>query len=126
MTALSIQTNIQKKSKGFNMRKIEEEMVEAVLYQQNWKKDNTKVIYFPETDISKVYLYEKHIGSYDHQTKLFEPNVSTLLAWPTVTTRSRLSALGVSIYQKNHCQYIDDIKITEHTIPEKHDILSPI
>lgn len=89
------------------MRKVEEQMVSAILERRNWSGGNTSVSYEEGNQISRVYLHgnlialvgEKYIQLYDgnYQTK---------------TTKSRLNAIlqkcGDSdrIYQKNFDWYI--------------------
>lgn len=85
------------------MRKIEENMVEAVKKRQNWKSGNTEVTVClkPLNQIViKVYLHGNEIYSlyeYEDGTQLI---YFSLAGWNTVTTRSRLRALGINITQR--------------------------
>ena len=94
------------------MRKIESEMLQAIEAKTDWQKSNTGVFY-EDCNIkygarSEVYLWGNHIGDYWHESKTFDVNVRTLLEWPSVTTISRLRALGVNVRQKNWQILIDD------------------
>ena len=84
------------------MRKIEKEMRAAIVDRRDWSKDNTTVI-FPLAGIGKVFLHGNHIADCftDSDGDLCAvPNRDTLAQWPTVTTKSRLRALGVDLTQK--------------------------
>ena len=83
------------------MRKIETAMNAAITSEQDWKKDNTKVVY--EEGVSLVYLYDNLIAMVgDTWLELFDAG------YQTNTTKSRLNAIlsahgnGERIYQKNH------------------------
>jgi hypothetical protein len=71
------------------MRLIERQMNKAILNSENWKSDNTEVIYSPERDASYVYLHGNSCG------------------YKTKTTKSRLNAIlsehgnGARIFQRN-------------------------
>lgn len=72
------------------MRKIEEEMLEAILEKRNWTFNNTKVDIID--DKIAVSLWDNVIAiKSDGQWMLCNNNC---LAWNTVTTRSRLNALA--------------------------------
>ena len=85
------------------MRKIEQQMLEAIKAKKTWSHNNTAVVYDEVIDVSFVFLHGKQIGYYDHdivqwaKKGLFFPNYKTLRDWPTRTTKSRLRALGVSV-----------------------------
>lgn len=91
------------------MRKIELEMVIALKRGLPFHKSNTAV-----TAVGNVYLHGNHIGRY-HGNGTFTVNLNTLREWPTVTTRSRLRAIGVDVYTKDYVTYIDGKPI--HKIP---------
>ena len=86
-----------------NMRKIEREMNAAILNNQNWQKDNTKVTYDPETNESQVYLYGNHIATIgDDFVQIFDGG------YQSNTTKSRLNAIlsehgikGEGVFQRN-------------------------
>lgn len=104
------------------MRKIEENMKAAVFTMKNWQQDNTQV---------KVYTKGgfKVLDVYLHGNKIFEGwedgrQFFTLAGWNTVTTKSRLRALGVNIRQKNGDVILNNsITIDEnkwYSVDEKH------
>ena len=77
------------------MKKIEEQMVEAVKNRQNWEKSNTKV----EVAFGNVYVYlfgNLIAWGKSHKTLKF-----STCGWHTPTTRNRLNALGANCYIKN-------------------------
>lgn len=84
------------------MRKIEKEMLEAVIKKLPWSKDNTRV-----TELGEVYLYGNYLGYMDYATNKFIPTVITLLKFPTNTTKSRLRALGVDVTTRKGITYLD-------------------
>ena len=90
------------------MRRIEEQMVDAVENKNNWVKDNTSVHYIPDCDYSDIYLHGHMIATkYHYGKESIEVNVSVLQDWPTVTTKSRLRALGVNVTTKAGVTYLD-------------------
>lgn len=82
------------------MRKIEENMLNAVKARRNWQGDNTSVSVMPADGRNRltmfVYLYGNLIASTDAQG-VVKPYPPTVRRWPTVTTLSRLRALGVDV-----------------------------
>ena len=76
------------------MRKIEKNMVQAVRSGRNFRSGNT-VVTVGETGV-KVYLHGNCIFAIYQGVKRF-----TLAGWNSVTTRSRLNALGVNVSQKS-------------------------
>jgi len=94
------------------MRKIEEQMNEAILNKTHqWSKDNTMVMYHSQTDESFIYLHGHNIAKYDHFYPRVTPNADTFRDWPTSTTRSRLCALGVNASIKNFAATIDGVTL---------------
>jgi len=91
------------------MRKIEEEMLNAIEYGLNWCKDNTMVS--QSGGKAYVYLFGKRIAHYDYYEKALVPDRQTLANWPTNTTKSRLRALGVDVYTKNHITYLNGVEV---------------
>lgn len=87
------------------MRKIEREMNSAIARRVDWSNGNTAV-HFNHGLGSDVYLHGNHIARVDMEGTVV-PNVKTIARWPTVTTRSRLRALGVNVYQKDYVTYIN-------------------
>ena len=90
------------------MRKIEQQMNNAISNNQDWQKDNTKVTYDPETNESQVYLYGNHIATVgDNFVQIFDGG------YQSVTTKSRLNAIlsehgikGECVVQKNWNWYV--------------------
>lgn len=94
------------------MRKIEENMCNAVDCGQPWSCGNTMVT--PRQRINgdtvcSVFLHGHHIADvkFTASGKVIDVNRETLSRWPTVTTKSRLRALGVDICQKDYEIFID-------------------
>ena len=67
------------------MRKIEQQMNEAILNRKDFRKDNTEVITI--SDCSFVYLHGNHIATVGDTLDICDAG------WQTVTTKSRLNAL---------------------------------
>ena len=93
------------------MRLIEQQMNEAVNTQSNWSKDSTMVTYQPLDNVSYIYLHGNHIATYSHLGLEVFPNLDTLAQWPTVTTKSRLRALGVNVYTRKGITYVNDKEV---------------
>ena len=71
------------------MRKIEKMMVEAVEAGRNFSQGNTRVEV--KNGITRVFLFDNMICEIKNGKKRF-----TDAGWPTVTTASRLRALGAN------------------------------
>ncbi len=70
------------------MRKIEEQMCNAVHHNIDWKNSNTSVTYCEESGESKVYLHGNHIATVgDEFLQIFDGG------WQSNTTKSRLNSL---------------------------------
>ena len=88
------------------MRKIEQQMNEAILNRKDFKKDNTEVITI--SDCSFVYLHGNHIATVGDTLDICDAG------WQTVTTKSRLNALlnefaeGCYVFQKNFDWFLGD------------------
>ena len=84
------------------MRKIEQQMLNAIANKRNFNTSNTRVEYIPETSTpmrsciehAKIYLFNNHIGTYVYSRNKCDYNRQTFALWPTRTTKSRLRALG--------------------------------
>ena len=74
------------------MRKIEQQMVNALRSGCTWHKDNTMVHCNGD-----VYLHNNHIANVSPDTGKVTVNLYTLRKWPSMTTRSRLRALGADL-----------------------------
>ena len=84
-----------------NMRKIEREMIQAIIDGRSWSKANTRVK--DEGDVQSIYLHDNKIA-YIEKGQLFINHCG----WKSVTSKSRLNALVKHylgelscIYQKN-------------------------
>ncbi len=89
------------------MRQIEKRMCAAVRERRNWKESNTEVRRVEGG--TGVYLHGNNIATfYDNGERFF-----SLAGWNTVTTRSRLNALGARVGQRNWEPYYDGERIDE-------------
>ena len=94
-----------------NMRKIEREMIQAIIDRRDWRKANTEVEIYPSH--AEITLHGNEIGRYYFHPSEDDPSLEISHAhWKTNTTKSRLNALisfvagGLSgIYQKNFNWY---------------------
>jgi len=86
------------------MRKIEQLMNNAIAQRVAFSKDNTLVTIVndgnPYGTRAEVYLHGNHIANYWYQDSSLEVNERTLAEWSTVTTKSRLRALGANVTTK--------------------------
>ena len=91
------------------MRKIEEQMNQAIRYRKNWAGSNTTVRSFKES--VDVYLHGNHIASLDTATHALTLKDG---GWQSNTTKSRLNALldefvpSMGIFQKNWTWFLSD------------------
>ena len=92
------------------MRKIEKEMNTAIRHHENWSKANTTVYIMPDSLRARVHLHGHHIATVSTDGTV-EVNLETLANWPTNTTKSRLRALGVDVYTRNHTTYVDGVPV---------------
>jgi hypothetical protein len=95
------------------MRKIEQQMINAIKSETDWKSGNTKVVnFFNDGDkcvVSSVFLHGNKIAEVtDHDMTIFDGG------WQTNTTKSRLNALcdefciaGEGVFQKNFLWYVN-------------------
>jgi len=98
------------------MRQIETDMLEAIKHGKDWSKDNTRTVvdagyrsYFVD-----VYLHGNHIAEVICRMgcdDIVKPNTATLRRWPTRTTMSRLSALGVDVCTRKGVVLLDGLPI---------------
>jgi len=72
-----------------NMRKIEREMIQAIIEGRDWKKANTEVITSPA--YARVYLHDNCIAEYSY-CKDLKLSINHC-GWKTNTTKSRLNSL---------------------------------
>jgi len=90
------------------MRKIEQQMIQAIKDNKDWQLDNTRVEYYPETSSSCVYLHGNHIATVtDTDVTIYDGG------WQSNTTKSRLNAIcnafcvsGEGVFQKNFDWFI--------------------
>ena len=100
------------------MRKIEQQMINAIKSETDWKSGNTKVInFFNDGDkcvVSSVFLHGNKIAEVtDHDMTIFDGG------WQTNTTKSRLNALinefcnavTDGVFQDNFQWFISDNKV---------------
>ena len=97
------------------MRKIEQQMNDAVANNKNWQSANTSVHYNEENGVSIVRLHGNKIAEIgDDYLQIFDGG------WQTTTTKSRLNALidrfcnavTDGVFQKDFQWYIRDNKVT--------------
>lgn len=93
------------------MRKIEKKIVEAVRVRKSAIINNTATLYDETDNVSKVYLFGNHIGSFLYYSGVFLPNTQTLRKYPTKTTMSRLRAFGVDVGTKKGEVYLNSTKL---------------
>lgn len=90
------------------MKTIENKMVQAVNSGKNFRCSNTEV---ERTETGcNVYLHGNNIYSVINGTAFF-----TLAGWNTVTTKSRLRALGVDVRTRNYVVYYNGVAINSYT-----------
>ena len=104
------------------MRLIEQQMCSAVINKNDWRKDNTEVMYSPSRDVCCVYLHRNLIATIDNNTvEVYDGG------WQTNTTKSRLNALinqlcdgyNQGVYQHKFEWFINDSSdgYKRHVIP---------
>ena len=92
------------------MRKIEQQMNDAITNSINWKSGNTEVTFDEQTQESKVYLHGNHIATIGEDfVQIFDGG------WQSNTTKSRLNAIlkehginGECVFQKQNVWYVRD------------------
>ena len=90
------------------MRKIEQQMLNAIENRKAWQSGNTVVT--PRFDGSlSVYLHGNHIA--DVVNSQINVNVYTLRQWSTPTTKSRLRALGARVSTRKGITYLNNVAI---------------
>jgi len=89
------------------MRKIEQQMCDAIQNNKDWKLKNTQVITIE--GVSFVYLHGNQIATIDEDSMTIYDG-----GYQSKTTKSRLNALcdyfcvkGECVYQKNFTWYVD-------------------
>jgi len=102
------------------MRKIEQQMNDAITNSINWQSGNTAVTFDPETNISTVYLHGGKIAEVgDFGVRLWDGGHQS------TTTKSRLNAIlsehaiaGECVFQKNFDWFIRLFNGTEFFVTE--------
>jgi hypothetical protein len=87
------------------MRKIEQQMKNAIHRHARWALDNTLVDPLDELTVA-VYLHGHEIALINQRSGLVMVNENTLKAYPTNTTKSRLRALGVDVATRKGVTYL--------------------
>ena len=89
------------------MRKIEQQMLNAIEQGRNFTLANTHVRV--DANTTHVFLHGNHIASIINGNVMV--NIATLRTYPTPTTKSRLRALGVNVYTKKGVTYLNGKEI---------------
>ena len=104
----------------FIMRKVEQQMNEAILNRKDFFKGNTSVEnYITETGAREaiVKLHGNHIATVGDTLQICDAG------WQTVTTKSRLNALlnefaeGCYVFQKNFDWFLGDVDGNKRPFP---------
>jgi len=102
------------------MRKVEQQMNEAILYRKDFFKGNTSVEnYITETGAREaiVKLHGNHIATVGETLQICDAG------WQTVTTKSRLNALcnefaeGCYVFQRNFDWFLGDVDGNKRPFP---------
>ena len=102
------------------MRKVEQQMNEAILYRKDFFKGNTSVEnYITETGAREaiVKLHGNHIATVGDTLQICDAG------WQTVTTKSRLNALlnefaeGCYVFQRNFEWFLGDVDGNKRPFP---------
>jgi hypothetical protein len=93
------------------MRKIEQQMLKAIKECKPFRLDNTEVIIHASHPASsktiEVKLHGNSIAIISGADNYLTVNLDTLRRWPTMTTRSRLRALGANLVSKKGVLYLN-------------------
>jgi hypothetical protein len=92
------------------MRKIEQQMLNAISTRKSWQGGNTTVSIRPDEYMS-VYLHGNHIADVNSNSGLVLVNTDTLARWSTNTTKSRLRALGANVSTRKGVTYLNNVAI---------------
>ena len=90
------------------MRKIEQQMNNAIANSIDWQSGNTEVQFDAQDQVSRVYLYGNHIATVSEDSvQLFDGG------YQSVTTKSRLNAIcdanaiaGEGVFQQDYVWYV--------------------
>lgn len=104
------------------MRKIEQQMLAAIIHDESWQSGNTAVTKLSGLDewgdtwrTVKVYLHGHEIA--EVLDDMVAVNVEVLIQHPTRTTCSRLRALGVPVSVKQGVPYLGNVPADAVAIP---------
>lgn len=89
------------------MKQVEKKMLDAVRNGRNFRSGNTVVS--NENGVICVYLFGNQIAEFRDGKRFF-----TLAGWCTVTTRSRVNALGANVSQRNFAPYFNGVQISSY------------
>jgi hypothetical protein len=92
------------------MRKIEQQMVDAINRRVDFSSANTLVVKIDDVN-SAIYLHGNHIADVNSRNGLVLVNTDTLARWSTNTTKSRLRALGANVSTRKGVTYLNDVAI---------------
>lgn len=100
------------------MRKIEQQMLNAIESKRNWSLDNTLVHIEngggnPFGLRAEIYLHGNHIADYWYNDKQLDVDTRTLIDWNTRTTKSRLRALGAKVATRKGIIYLNNVAINK-------------
>lgn len=100
------------------MRKIEQQMLNAIESKRNWSLDNTLVHIEngggnPFGLRAEIYLHGNHIADYWYDDKQLDVDTRTLIDWNTRTTKSRLRALGAKVATRKGVIYLNNVAINK-------------
>lgn len=91
------------------MRKIEQQMMTAIMNRKSWQGGNTTVSIRDDNSVS-VFLHGNHIADV-WALGFISVNQETLRQWSTPTTKSRLRALGAKVSTRKGVTYLNNVAI---------------
>jgi hypothetical protein len=92
------------------MRKIEQQMVDAINRRIDFSSANTLVVKIDDVN-SAIYLHGNHIADVNSLNGFVMVNTHTLRQWATPTTKSRLRALGANVSTRKGITYLNNVAI---------------
>ena len=91
------------------MKKIEQEMLEAIRDKRPWEKDNTRVIYIPQIDSIGVSLHGELIArDVGYGWEIAWNTLRTTPKVHTKTTASRLRAIGFNVHLRGGLMLVEE------------------
>lgn len=90
------------------MRKIEKQMLKAIIARKDWSEGNTKVIWTKSRfgELGRICLHGHTLAEVTNMGKVYL-NTRTLENWPTRTMCSRLRALGFAVNVKDGQPFVN-------------------